>query len=222
MRSVAVLAFVTVAVCGVVGTTVVAASDDRDLAFTLGVMPGLVAAELAPGSEACQTPVTVGEAFDGLRTQIGTYERRGQPLEVSVRRIGGEVLARGRLPGRYDDISQPHIALGTTVARDERVAVCFRNVGTRKVALYGGPELAKRGSTVTVGGRDTATDLTLLFTRPSRSALAQVPDVFERASLFRPAWIGPWVFWLLGGLVLIGVPGLVALALRDAFGDETR
>jgi hypothetical protein len=49
-----------------------------------------------------------------------------------------------------------------------------------------------------------------------RSALAQVPDMFERATRFRPDVVGEWTFWALLVLVAGGIPLLLALALRAA------
>jgi hypothetical protein len=51
--------------------------------------------------------------------------------------------------------------------------------------------------------------------------LELVPQAFERAALFRPAWVGPWTFWLLLGLVAAGVPLLLAAAYRSAVTDST-
>lgn len=218
MRSAPIVAFIAVTVVGLGAIAFAASRDQRDLAFPLGVVPGMVAAELPPDAEACQRPVPVGADFTGIRMQVGTYGRRGGPLAVVVSRIaGGRMLARGRLGGGYRDQSQPTVELDRTVERGERVAVCIRNAGDRRVALYGGPELAKRDSAVAVDGREQPTDLTLTFTTASRSALSQLPAIFDRASLFRPAWVAPWTFWLLGGLLLLAVPALLGAALRDAF-----
>jgi hypothetical protein len=219
MRSPAVLAFLVVVVVGVGLTLAVAARDDRDVAFTLGVSPGLVAAEIAPGAESCQTPIDVAQPFGGVRFQVGTYRRPGPPLDIAVRRPGSaRPIASGLLPGGYPDVSQPTVALDREVPTGARVAVCFRNRGDRRLALYGGPELAALGSNAELDGSDLRTDLTLVFTGESSSVLAAVPDVFERASLFRPVWIGAWAYWLLAGLILLLVPAALVWSLRAAFG----
>ncbi|HYJ00535.1 MAG TPA: hypothetical protein VEX36_12770 [Thermoleophilaceae bacterium] len=219
MRSRALIAFLVVTVVGVAVALLSAARDERDLAFTLGVAPGLVAAELGPGGVACQTPVDVAESFDGVRLFVGTFHRPGQPLGVTVRRAGrGGPIAKGRLPSGYPDGARPTVALDATASAGEQVEVCVRNLGDRRVALFGGPELAKRDSTVEIAGRDQHTDLVLEFTQESRSALAWLPEIFDRASVFRPVWVGTWTYWLLVGLVLLGAPALLARALRDAFG----
>ena len=217
MPRTAVLAFLAVAVAGVAVTLAVAAGDQRDIAFTLGVTPDLVAAELAPGSVVCQTPVPVSERFGGVRFQVGTYRRPGPPLDVVVRGAYGP-LASGRLPAGYPDVSQPTVALDGEVAAGGLAAVCIRNRGDRRLALYGGPELANGRSAAEVDGRDQRTDLTLVMTtRKPASALASVPEIFERASLFRPVWVGRWTYWLLAGLILLLTPAALLWSLRDAF-----
>lgn len=222
MRRWGISAFGAVVAGGFAAVAIAAGSDERDLAFTLGVRPSLVAAEIPPGAEGCQRPVPVSEPFTGVRTQLGTYERPGPPLELTVRDArGSAVLARGDLARGYPDVSQQTIELDRRIGGANRVSVCLRNAGDRRVAVYGGPELARRNSSVEVDGQEVATDMTLVFTRESRSALALVPDVFDRASAFRPAWVGPWTFWALAALLLLAVPGLLAAALRDAFGDRS-
>lgn len=222
MRSLAALAFTVVAALGIVTVVVVAATDDRDVAFTLGVKPDLVAAEITPGGVVCQTPVAVAETFRAVRIQVGTYRRRGPALEVLVRRQGSAPpIASGRLAAGYPDVSKPTIAIDPPVSKGTRAAICFRNLGDRRVALYGGPEVAKLGSAARLGGRDLSTDLTLTFVGEPSSALATSPEIFERASLFRPVWIGPWAYWLLVVALLGAVPVLLVRSLIQA-GDGQR
>jgi hypothetical protein len=216
MSSRAVVALLLVFALGVAAVAAVAARDERDLAFTLGVAPALVAAEIRPGGEACQRPVAVAHDISGVRMQLGTYERPGPPIEAVVRPVaGGRPLAAGRLAGGYPDVTEQTVSLDRPVAAGRRVAVCVRNAGDRRVAVYGGPELARRGSAVYVGGVEQSTDMALVFTREGRSALARVPDVFERATVFRAGWVGAWTYWVLLALVLLAAPALLGLALRD-------
>jgi 4-amino-4-deoxy-L-arabinose transferase-like glycosyltransferase len=39
-----------------------------------------------------------------------------------------------------------------------------------------------------------------------------LPEVFERAALFRPGFVGPWSYWL---VMLVAVPALILLSLRQ-------
>ncbi|NLT05440.1 MAG: hypothetical protein GXY03_03925 [Solirubrobacterales bacterium] len=220
MRSWAVRSFLAVAAVGLVCLLVVAATDERDLAFTLGVAPGGVAADLPPGGRACQTPVAVPAAFDGVEVKLGTHRRPGPPFEVEVvASDGGQTVATGRAAAGYPDNTVVEVELAREVPAGSDVDVCVANRGRGDLAVYGGPELAKRGSGVRVGGNDVPTDMTLVFTRPGSSAASLLPTVFDRAALFRPGWVGAWVFWLLAGLVLLAVPGLLAGALRSGNKD---
>jgi len=213
MRKSALIAFALVACAGLAALAAVAATDERRLAFTLGVLPG-VPVELRPDSEACQRPVWVSEPFDRVQLQIGTYGRAGQPLAVSVRTLGGRELAQGRLGGGYPDVSRPDIVVGE-VDRG-RVAVCVENTGHRKVALYGGPSLAAVGA-LWIDGSRTETDATMVFLRDEpRSLLALLPDIFDHAAVFKPAWVGAWTFWLLAALLFAAVPVLLGAGLRAA------
>ena len=212
-----VAAFLAVAAGGLLALAVVAAGDSRALAFTLGVAPTQVGAELRPGQTACQAPVLVSSAFSRVRFQVGTYGRSGEPLDVVVRSLkSGSALGQGRLRGGYPDGSQPSVPVGR-VAPEQPVEVCIRNGGERKVALYGGTTVAAPGTDARVEGAETGTDLTLVFERAEpRSMLAAVPDMFRRASLFRPGWVGSWTFWLLAVLLGAAVPTLLMLALARA------
>jgi hypothetical protein len=216
LRKRAVAAFLAVAVSGLVALALVAATDERALAFTLGVAPLQVSAELQPGQTACQAPVLGSSAFSRVRFQVGTYRRRGVPLEVDVRSFTTHrILGQGRLGAGYPDVSQPSVSVGR-VPGERSVAVCIKNAGERKIALYGGAAAAASGE-ARVDGEEIGTDLTLIFERAeSRSMLATVPDIFRRASVFRPGWVGEWTFWVLAVFLCAGVPALLAAAVARA------
>jgi hypothetical protein len=214
-----VLVLLGVAVLGLVGLLATALADERRTAFTLGVGPAGVAADLAPGDRACQVPVRVAEDFTHVSFLVGTYERPGQPLDVSIRSEGA--VSRGRLEGGYGD-GLAHLVRIGDVGQGHAVSVCIRNAGRRRVAIYGGTGAAARLSTATINGRDTGTDLALVFEREPRSALSMLPDVFEHASRFRPAWLATWLFWTLSILVLVAVPLALAMALRKGVLDDER
>jgi len=85
------------------------------------------------------------------------------------------------------------------------------------VALYGGPPWQSPSTAAVQGGHALDGDVRLLFHRSEpRSALALLPDIIERATIFRPEAVGEWLLWLVLGGVLVGIPGLLALALRRA------
>src|SRR3954452_6432950 len=221
MRSARVL--LAICLAGVVGLALVAVTMRTRLAFTLGVTAGGVAAGLAPRHEACQTPVAIPDAdaaFERVVVTLGTYGRPGPPVEITVAPVrGGAALAQGRLPGGYPDVdrSPRHAVEVGKVTTQAPVRVCVRNLGDHKVAVYGNGPLASRTSSATLDGRPLNSDLSLTFELDGSPSLASlVPAIFNRASLFRAGWVGAWTYVVLALAMLLGVPLLVAAALRAA------
>jgi len=217
----ALFVFLLLAVAGISGAIAVAASDSRSLAFTLGVAPTQVAVALEPGQEACQEPIAVPAEFDAVEMIIGSYFLPGPKLAVEVRDAAtGAMLTSGRLAAGYPDNSTQSVPVGP-VSAGRRIAVCVRNEGGRRAALYGGIALAARGSEVRVDGHPVDADVTLVFRRQRPSSLlALVPDLARRATLFHPGWVGAWTFWVLGGALIFVVPLLLAASLTSAERDR--
>jgi hypothetical protein len=216
-----VIVFAVVAVAALVGLAAVALTDDRELAFTLGVRPTQVAALVEPGKRACQRPLDVSADARSVRFQVGTFRRAGPPLTVDAG--SGIQRATGPLPGGYGDVTWQEVRLNRELREGERVEVCVTNRGNRRAALYGGPALAARTSSAYVDGRRVPTDIALIFERDEPSSvLSFVPTAVERAALFRPTWMGTWLVWVLAAAVLFAVPLLVAAALRATDGTARR
>jgi hypothetical protein len=205
---------------GVVGLVLAATLHTTPLAFTLGVSPSAAVAPLAPGATACQRPIDVpaGGEFDAITAHVTTYGRPGPPLRAVVRRLGGGVLASGRLAGGYADyVRSPtqRIALDRRVPVG-RISVCLRNRGPTNAALYGNGDLAARPSTGELDGKPLHYDLALEFQRSPRSIATLLPDMLSRAALFRFPWMGGWTYVVLIALVVLGGPWLLLRALRAA------
>jgi hypothetical protein len=220
MRSTGLAALVATVVSGLIVLALVAERDDRELAFTIGVVPSIPAAELKSGETVCQSPISVPQDFDRVRLQAGAPGSLGQPLTVSVLSAdGGRRLGRGRVPGGYFGPAEPATTVGE-IAAGQKISVCVRNAGARKIALYGNAAGAAPPSEAIRKGRALDTDITLVFLhREPQSMLSLLPEIFERASLFRPGWVGPWLFWALTAAAFLGVPLLLARALALS-GDE--
>jgi hypothetical protein len=216
MRRGGAAALLVTAAAGLLALAIEAASDKRDLAFTIGVVPSIVAADLRPGAQVCQTPIPVAADFNRVRLKAGSPGGPGPPLAVTVYTLPGRELARGVVDGGYPDPTEQSTDVGR-VASSRKVSVCITNGGRRKVQIYGNTSYAALTTQALVKGRALTTDLTLVFLHDRRqSMLSQLPTVFDRASLFRPGWVGPWVFWLLSAGILIGVPLLLARALVES------
>jgi hypothetical protein len=220
MRSTGLAALLATVVSGLIVLALVAERDDRGLAFTTGVVPSIPAAELRSGETVCQSPISVPQDFDRVSVQAGSPGSLGQPLQVSVLSAeGGRRLGRGRVPGGYFGPAEQATTVGE-IAAGQKISVCVRNAGARRVALYGNAGSAALPSAAVQRGRALDTDITLVFlNRERHSMLSLVPEIFERASLFRPGWVGPWLFWVLSAAALLGVPLLLARALTNS-GDD--
>jgi hypothetical protein len=218
MRSAAAL-LVAIVVAGAVGLGIAAFSNERTQAFTLGV-PRSAPIKLKAGREACQGPIAVADdaAFEGVTFAVGTAQRPGPPLHVSVQAgdATGEPLAAGSLGAGYPDVADApeHTVWVGHVPAERIVTVCVENRGRRAAYLYAAADAAARGSTGSIDGRPTGADFAFEFTRREpRSIAALVPAVFERASLFRAEGIGAWTYFVLAALVLLAVPALLVAAL---------
>lgn len=200
-----------------IALVVTAAVVDRRESFSLGVAPAGVAAEVRPGARLCQGPIDVVADFERVAVRLGTFMQRGPSLAIDVRDAEGRtVLARGRLAGGYADNEEQQARTGL-VREGRQVRVCITNRGLRRVAAYGGGDAAHQASTASVDGTPVGADVTMRFLhdRP-RSLLRLAPAMLERATLFAPSWLSPWMLGALLGLVAIAVPGLLTYALaRD-------
>jgi len=217
MRRGGAAALLITAALGLLAVAIEAAGDKRDLAFTIGVVPSTPAVRLAPEQMVCQGPIVVSEEFDRVGLKAGTPGAPGSPLAISVVTLAGDPIARGRVQGGYAYPTEQSAEVGR-VAAGRRVSVCVANEGSERVDVYGNADVAALTSQALLNGRRPLnTDLTLVFLHDERrSMLSQLGDVFERASVFRPGWVGAWTFWLLTVAVLIGVPLLLARALAES------
>jgi hypothetical protein len=216
MRRAGPVALLVTAAIGLLALALEAAGDKRELAFTLGVVPNQVAAAIPPGAQACQAPIAVPEEFQRVQLVAGRPDVPGPNLRLSVLTPGGRELGAADVEGGYFDRSPVTADVGP-VSAGRRVSVCAENVGLRRVNLYGNVPVAAATSQTLVQGEPLPTDLSVVFLHDSRrSVLSQLPDVFDRASVFRPGWVGPWLFWLLSAVVLLGVPLLLARALAES------
>jgi hypothetical protein len=201
-----------VAALGVLAVLVAALLDNRETAFTVGLPPVRIAAELQPGERACRAGIDVPAEFSRVRLFTASFGRPGPRLSVAA----GD--SRGTVAAGYPDNSAVEASLDT-VPEGERIEVCVTNEGDSRVALLGSPPDTPPPH---LADPELEPELGVAFLRDEPSSMATlVPQAFERASLFRPAWLGPWTFWALLVLVAAGVPALLMAAYRSAVTDST-
>jgi len=190
-------------------------------AFTLGVASVLPSDSLHAGQTACQRPIPVprDQPFDSVDFEVGNYfHKHGPPLDVTVRALDRSFAPRhGLLPGGYPDVGfQPrHVVRVGNVPGGSTIEVCIHNRGPIKVALFGNGDLATQPSTGTIDGRPIDFDFDLVFRRGSRTFATLAPTIARRASLFRPPWVSPALYYVLFALLSIGAPLLLARALSS-------
>jgi hypothetical protein len=197
---------------------------DRDYAATVAQplpISGPAFVELRGGQRACFGPVTMTSDSAQARFAVGTFFRpAGPPMELTV--SGPGYSARRSIPAGFADNAPQRIDLPRP-PRDISVQVCISNGGRRKVALQAASDRTKAPFVTRVDGRRQPANPAFAFYegRPV-SMLDKLPRVFERISLFRPGFIGPWLLWPLTVVVLLGVPLLALWALRRAVDEDER
>jgi hypothetical protein len=124
------------------------------------------------------------------------------------------------VPPGYVDGTPQTADLGGVVGPVRDLAVCIRNEGRTPVFVYGSDNVTSSGTVM--DGETSPTDFDLRFVRADPPTFAEsLPDAFDRAALFRPGWVGAWVYWALLVLLVAGAPVLLALGLARAARDDT-
>lgn len=214
-------AILAVAALGIVALAAASLLVRDQLAFTLGVISSRPGPFVHAGQTACQRPIAVpaDAGFDRVNFEIGTDHRpQGPPVEVVVRDLDRpSEVRRGLLRAGYPDVGvqQRQVVRVGPVRGGTRIAVCFTNRGPHRVALFGGPDGSDPASTATLDGSAVGFDFDLVFERDSRTYASLIPAMARRASLFRPPWVSPALYYALLALLLIGVPLLLARAVSN-------
>ena len=190
------LALVVPVVIAVVALAMVAARDERGFVDGLAVSPVAVAAELMPGREVCQSPVSVAEAFARVRLQVGTYARLGPALEVTIRDARVPRTARARSPGRRvlrrreaRGVRRPDRERAPDLACASRTwALAARRSSDRPAIRCSARVSLSTGGVAAASSRCRSTRRT--GPRPSRSYPRSPARI--RVS---PGVLGSWTFW---------------------------
>ncbi len=219
------VAFAAVLAAGLVALVVIGLTNTSALAYSIGVVPASPI-DVPRGERACQGPIRLpeGTSFDRVAFTIGTYQRPGQPVRIDVHEAGGtgRRLATGRLEGGYGDVDQvpEHVVPVGRVGSGVPVEICLLNEGNRKLALFGQAGQASPRTQGSLDGAPVDVDFGFTMLTEERSLLALLPDMAERAALFRAGWISPAVYLVLGLLILVGAPLLLARGLARAAAED--
>lgn len=236
-RRLALLAIPLVVAVAVVAFVIGASGDEHPFQQSLGTFVKYPVAPLKPGDEACQGPIGLVETTRRVEFNPGTpHVNPGPAIDVTLRATGTRtVLGSGRLPAGFNP-RVPQTVTISPVPANARVDVCFRNAGPGETLVFGDlnqGDLTFHNSRVahpiistshpTLNGKPVSGGaIAIVFPSPhQRSVLSLVPNMARHAAVFRPQPLGPWTFWLLGALAVVGAPALLVLALsRSRREDE--
>lgn len=154
----------------------------------------------------CTRGVDVPPETKGVRLWLGTYATSG--VRMTMRTFSGEGRALGSSrPAAFDDGAR--VIFRLPQGQRDDLKLCWS--ADHKVAFPGEANGAAAPDQVSVlGKKEVAGDISIEYMRGGKqSALAAAPTVFDRASLYRPSWVGPWtyyaVFLAVFAVLLVGI-----------------
>jgi len=184
--------------------------------------------QIRPGVRMCVLRQRVPDGTGRIRFKIDSQTRAQPAYRVTVRPAGGPAIS-GRVAGSAAGFRSIDVPLERPLPDTARgfafADICLTPSDTGgPVFAWGTNQLSDTDHPVRLGRhKDVPNRVALWFlpkTPQERSILGQLGTVFERASIFRPRFVGPWTFWL----VLFGVfPFLCYAGVRlIARADEPR
>lgn len=193
------------------GVLAVGGRQQRHMIGSNLVRPITFIAVVPGGKQVCQS-ATVPKGTGGVGLRIGTYDRPGPALRLTIDGRGEHAVRGALLPGwRQGDVVVPVSRTG--LARRE-ARLCFRNAGRSRLAFAGGPGV---GAGARVGRRNTGGQIRIEYVEPDpRSWWSVAPAMARRLAVVRDAFPGPASLWLFALLTLGVTGGALALALRES------
>lgn len=192
------------------------------------VAPRYAVAAAAQGAPLCVQRTRIPTGTGRVRLSVDTRAQPRPGLDVVVRQTDGTVT-RGRGPPGPAGVHDVDLLLDRPISgpRSTVIAsVCLEPTTNTKVYVRGHNQLGITDLPLKVGrGRnDSRISLTYLPTVPrTESALSDLPQMAERATLFRPGFVEPWLYWV---LLLAAFPllayGALRLIARGGEGVRTR
>jgi hypothetical protein len=167
-----------------------------------------------PGASICMSDIAIEQHSQEARFQVGTFGKRGPPLDVVVTGAGYRAGAHAR--GGYADNAVQSLPIRPP-STDQLVRVCVRNGGSDKIALYAANDSARSRARVDVDGKQLRATPALAFYEASdRSIAERMPASVERMSTFRGPLGHEWLIWLVLIAFVVVLPlGIGAALWRD-------
>jgi hypothetical protein len=198
-------------------------SDGRPATYaTPTVQPtdpsALVPVVLKGGQTACTDQIPYGPDARYVQFTLTGSKRPASPITVVASAPG--YRAQAQLPaGTPGDVLQT-VPIRPAPRSVSGGTLCLTNDGRHQVAFYGiNPGRGSSPSTTVVAGKPVPQELSLtLLTHSSQGLGARFGTLASHIAAFRP--FTGWEVWLLGLLVVLGVPVAVAFALARAADDD--
>jgi hypothetical protein len=174
--------------------------------------------ELRRGQQVCFEPAVMDTHSELAVFRVSTFKHPGSPIALTITGPGYRFATRTR--DGYPDNETLQVPVRAP-KRDLAVRICLRNAGTRKMALFGDNDQTKAPLTVTLAGKEIGVAVQFgFFERRPVSIVARLPTIFQRMQTFRPGFLGPWLFWPLALLCVVGLPLGALWALWRAIVEE--
>jgi hypothetical protein len=192
--------------------------DEQTRAFSLELPFDHPRATLPAGRQACEGPIESQMAFGAVRAFALPA---GSPAALGIivsDANTGRVIAHGQTPAAVG-FSAVTATLNAPVPPSRRVTVCLIGRGPGRMVL-GGSSAAGNPVRLRVEGRSVPGGVSLVMLEARRqSFISLLPTIINRATLFRPGWVGAWTFWTLA-LALVGAALALGVAVAHAAVDE--
>lgn len=181
---------------------------------TNSVSPERLIATVNPANgPACVRKLELPAETGGLRTQLGTNGKPGPRVTLTIKGSDGKLLRKSEVAG-FADGHSPVFEFAELPDGATQVTACY-SVKHGALGFAGTPNGNATSSEFWIGKTPAPGDIQLDYLRAgNHSALSMLGTVMDRASLFRPDWVGPWTFYLAFLMVIASIGGAVALLLH--------
>jgi len=171
---------------------------------------------------ACLHDVTIASDSEVAQFTVATLGRAAGP-RLRLVATGPGYQTKTIVPGGYGD----HAVINAPLQPPRQSLhgqFCVRNLGRHTIGLYGTAEPRTQSRpTVTVNGKETATDVGLQFyRRQPRALINRLGSVFSHITAFTWSALGPWLLWILAPFVAVGLPLGILWALVSAIKVDAR
>lgn len=186
-------------------------------------------AEAQPGEPACVGGLRIPAGTARIQLQLISQTRARPALQMALTLTNGRRTVEGRLGPTQVGVNRVSTAVFAapglaSVPSEAPASLCLRSAGE---VNWGGTPLPAPPSTgaPSVAGHPVAGRVAVWYLPPAgsqRSYLSRASQILNRASLFRPRLVGPWLYVVILALVLplLALASVRCLALASAQGPQ--